>query len=38
MVHNNVQEGTDIHFPIGVELVDPMLIGHWRDGEYVVHG
>ena len=25
-------------YPVGVDPVDPVLIGHRRDGEYVVHG
>ena len=25
-------------YPVGVDPVHPVLIGHRRDGEYVVHG
>ena len=25
-------------YPVGVDPVDPVLIGHQRDDEYVVHG
>ena len=25
-------------YPVGVDPVDPVLIGHRRDGKYVVHG